>query len=138
MLFATLVLFASFLVGSVSLVLGQVPSPQAKPKLFVISENDCRLLSQHWPRADVTYKPGIGAGGQPVSPADLDGGYSEFNFPNEVTFNLLIKLRDDALLEPEGSVGQVSVDLDSGIVSLNDNALVLEEQTALIAFCQSL
>ena len=84
------------------------------------------------------FKPGIGVGGEPVVPADLPSDYGQFELPREITFDLLIKLRDDDTLEPEGSVGQVSVDLATGLVSLNDRAVATAEQEALVAFCQSL
>ena len=126
------------LIGPLPGALADVPTPHAKPKLLVISEKDCRRLSRHWPRNDVAFKPGFGVDGQPVSPADINGGFGDFNLPPEVSFNLLIRLREGELLEPEGTVGQVSVDLATGVARLNDDALLSKEQQALVAFCQSL
>lgn len=109
-----------------------------------ISPKDCQRLVQHTPSADVAYKPGVDARGNPVTPADLPGS-ARITAPNEITINLTVDLLKEygvasgSPLSPRGeaSVGTVVYDIAAGRLTYNGQVLTEPEQNVLAAACSS-
>jgi hypothetical protein len=109
-----------------------------------IAPEDCRRLVQHRASADVAYKPGVDARGNPVTPADLPG-QARITAPNEITINLTIDVLQqygvpaDSLLAPSGeaSIGTIKYDIGAGKLTYNGQSLSDAEQDALAAACSS-
>jgi len=59
----------------------------------IVSAEDCRQLVEATPDADVAYKPGVDVNGDPVAPADLNGGYPNM-VPDEITIPIGVDLAD--------------------------------------------
>lgn len=108
--------------------------PVGAQEVIAISESDCLFLEKHVPDADVTYRPGIDVNGDPVVPADLNE--QQFELPEVVNFDLLVGLPLDDPLRPEGSVGKVSVNLETAQISLNGRPLSTSQYQAVIAYCK--
>lgn len=110
-----------------------------------ISPADCQRLVQHRPDADVAYKPGVDARGNPVAPADLPG-QARIAVPNEITINLTVDLLrqygvpSTSPLAPRGeaSVGTVTYDIAAGRMTFNGQPLSDPDQAALAAACAGL
>ena len=131
------------LLASVMAVMLSPSLAQDKPGAVVkIAPEDCRRLVQHRPSADVAYKPGVDARGNPVTPADLPG-QARITAPDEITIDLTIDVlarygvSSDSPLAPSGeaSVGTVAYDIASGRMTYNGQALNDPEQEALAAAC---
>lgn len=81
-----------------------------------ISERDCRQLTvKHEPAPDVTYQPGVDVHGNPVAPADLNGG-SQIKLPEVIYIPLEVLIQDrfgipanSVLYEAKAQVGVVEV-----------------------------
>lgn len=80
---------------------------------LTISRDHCVRLVRHVPAADVTYRPGVDVRGNPVVPADLDGGAGivlpkSFAIPLTVDLgrHLGIPLKDDGL-KAEAQLGSI-------------------------------
>ena len=107
----------------------------------VVTKADCSRLVKYVPAPDVTYRPGIDVNGDPVAPADLDGGVSialpeTFVIPIEVDlFDRFGIPADPTNYEGDLVVGEVIVDLD-GRAYFNGQPLQDEEAAALAAKCQ--
>lgn len=52
-----------------------------------ITKRDCRRIIRHQARADVAYKPGVDVRGNPVTPADVSGGFT-LPLPDVFEFNV--------------------------------------------------
>lgn len=115
---------------------------KAASTTVVVTPKDCNRLVQHRASADVAYKPGIDARGNPVTPADLPG-QARITAPDEITINLTIDVLQqygvpaDSLLAPSGeaSIGTVKYDIASGRLTYNGEPLNDPEQDALAAAC---
>jgi len=103
-------------------------------EVIAVSESDCLYLEKHIPDADVTYRPGVDVNGDPVVPADLNG--PQFQMPEVVNFDLLVGLPLEDPLRPEGSIGKVSVNLETAQISLNGQPLSTSQYQAVIAYCK--
>ena len=64
----------------------------AEPPKVRISKKDCKRIIRHQPSADVAYKPGVDVRGNPVTAADVGGGFTipipdvfEFNITKDLT-----------------------------------------------------
>lgn len=66
------------------------PAARAEPVTVTVTREDCARLVPHVPDADVTYQPGVDVNGNPVAPADLDGGL-QLELPKEFSFDLQIQ-----------------------------------------------
>lgn len=115
-------------------VLALLHGPTLAQEVIAVSDSDCSYLEKHIPDADVAYTPGVDVNGDPVVPADLNGGQLEL--PDVVNFDLLVGLSLDDPLMPEGSVGRVSVDLQTSQISLNGQPLSTSQYQAVIAYCK--
>ena len=108
--------------------------PAAAQEVIAVSESDCLYLEKHVPDADVAYTPGVDVNGDPVTPADLNA--PQVALPEIVNFDLLVGLPVDEPLKPEGSVGKVSVNLQTSEVSLNGVPLTSPQYQAVVAYCK--
>lgn len=81
----------------------------AHAETVAVSAADCQKLVAHTPSDDVTFKPGVGAGGKKVAPADLDGGY-QLSIPETIDLQIGVDLADrlalrDARKNPGAQAG---------------------------------
>lgn len=107
----------------------------------------CNRLTVHRPDADVTYQPGVDVDGNPVAPADLDGGYgaraAERALGRGITIDLGLPLerfghfKDQPLGAAEVDLGQVTIAAD-GTVTWNGERLDDPAQNAIAAACARL
>lgn len=107
----------------------------------ILTEADCRRLVKHVPAPDVAYSPGVDVDGDPVVPADLDGGVrielpETFAIPIEVElFERLGIPSDPARFDADLVVGEVTVDIE-GRAYFNGQPLQDEAAAELAAKCQ--
>lgn len=99
-----------------------VPLPGAAPegRIVVTSDTCARLLIEHQPSADATYRPGVDVYGRPVAPADLPSGAPSTGRPLSMT-DLVIDSRrvrglPGARLRGETYVGSVAVMADGTVL----------------------
>ena len=86
---------------------------------LIITDRDCRQLAQYVPSQKVNYVPGEDVYGNPVAPANLEASYASYTPPRSLRYDLRVLLEEDLPLSPEGSVGFVDVDLNTGLISAN-------------------
>src|SRR5690606_14696963 len=82
-------------VGFLSLAVGSIApfGLGAAGSAITVKEGDCRLLVKHVPSPDVAYRPGVDVNGDPVAPADLDGGY-RVALPGTVRIPITVLLQE--------------------------------------------
>lgn len=126
--------------GMVDNPISAPPGPRRKPDIKDgFGPEDCTWLVRHLPvrhvpDPDVAYQPGVDARGNPVAPADLDGGF-QFELPETITASISRRLLGHPNLRQESSLGEVVINLTTGEVSLNGQVLDAEEEEGLVAFC---
>jgi len=115
-----------------------------EPLRIVISKVDCSRLLRHTPSADVAYKPGEGAGGRKVAPADLPGSGADAVpglLPDVLEIPLDIKPFANAAWAKQGlkdtqtSLGTVRYDIAKGSFTVNGQVLGGAEQQELAKAC---
>ena len=105
-----------------------------------VSHDDCARVVRHVPAPDVAYTPGRDVDGNPVVPADLEGGIrieplSEINIP--ITIDLQDRFgipANNDLFEAEAHVGTVT--RADGKTFFNGQKLSSEDEATLIAACR--
>ena len=109
-------------------------------EVIQISRADCRYLVRHQPAPDVAYEPGVDAYGQPVVPADLDGGNS-LDLPDTIVIDVTALLagqfnipEDSPVFKQEARIGIAEV--RNGEVYFNGRPLGSAETRALTAACR--
>lgn len=114
----------------------------AETGTIAIKRADCSSLVKHTPAPDVAYQPGVDVHGDPVAPADLDGGY-QVALPRVVRIPITVLLQDrfnipenSVLYKAEAEIGVAEVDLTDGRVTFNGHELAAPEAQALSAACQ--
>ena len=107
----------------------------------VLSRAECELLTRHVPDADVAYRPGIDAAGQPVVPADLAPPGKAL--PDRIVIDLKRPLGQvpqitapAALAQSDVNLGQIAVDVASGQVLLNGRPVESDVESSMIAACR--
>ena len=107
-----------------------------------ITRADCSQLVKHVPAPDVAYQPGVDVNGNPVAPADLDGGY-QVALPETIVIPITVLLQErfgipanSVLYKGEALIGVASVSLDGEEVTFNGQPLTSPEAQALSAACQ--
>ena len=110
-----------------------------------VTKQQCQALATYRPAAGVNYQPGVDVHGKPVAPADLPGsaGAGTYNLPKTVEFNL--QVNPLSTVQPGAATGQfantalpvghVSVDTQTGAVSLNGQPIGDNQQRALADLC---
>lgn len=110
-------------------------------RTITVTKADCARLVKHVPAPGTTYEPGVDVRGEPVAPADLDGG-GAIELPAAVTIPIEVDLFDrlnlppDRRYEGDARVGTVRVDLESGRARFNGQPLTSEAQAELARKCQ--
>ena len=135
--------------GLACLVLALVPGwapglAAAEDGAVQIRREDCARLVKHVPDPDVTYQPGVDVDGNPVAPADLDGGY-QITLPEVIEIPITVLLQDrfgipanSVLYKGEAEIGVAEVNLDGEKVTFNGQDLTSPEAQALSAACQEI
>lgn len=107
-----------------------------------ITRADCDSLVKHVPAPDVAYQPGVDVNGDPVVPADLDGGY-QVALPAVIRIPITVLLQErfgipanSVLYKGEAEIGVAEVDLNGDRVTFNGQDLTSPEARALSAACQ--
>jgi len=105
-----------------------------------VTRQDCTRLVAHHPDAGVEYKPGTDVHGRYVAPADLPN-QNNLKLPDKIEFDLRLNplayapqnnAPAGAFQNTGTNIGHVEVDLLSGAVKLNGQALD-GEQTRIVA-----
>ena len=124
------------------------PAPKAKPKPaganVRVNGKVCRRAVNHVARDDVTYKAGVDAYGNPVTPADLPGSNFDLDIPDEVSFDLSFNpLKyagnsdlEDTFSDSSTSLGTIRYSLSSGQLTYNGKPLNDDQNAALAAACR--
>lgn len=114
-------------------------APSARAEVAV-SRKDCDWLVHHESAPDVAYQPGVDVHGQPVAPADLNGG-AQLALPDVIYIPLEILIQDrfgipanSVLYEAKAQVGVVEV--RGNQVYYNDQLLNDPETEALADACR--
>jgi hypothetical protein len=107
---------------------------------IAVSRKDCEQLVRHEPSADATYQPGVDVHGNPVAPADLNGG-SQLKLPDVIYIPIEVLIQDkygipanSVLYEAKAQVGVVTV--RGNRVFYEDQELTDPETAALEAVCR--
>jgi hypothetical protein len=122
---------------------GLIPGlASAETGAIEITRADCSRLVKHTPAPDVAYQPGVDVHGNPVAPADLDGGY-QVALPRVIRIPITVLLQDrfgipenSVLYKAEAEIGVAEIDLTDGRVTFNGQDLATAEARALSAACQ--
>ncbi len=115
-----------------------------------VTRDDCAMLQQHHPSADVTYRPGVDVHGKYVAPADLPGTDYSNILPDTIHFDVMANpltyggaASNQALTQVPGRyantampVAHVDVDLRTGDVMLNGQPLSGVQTKALEEACR--
>jgi hypothetical protein len=127
--------------------LGQGLAPRlawAEERAIEITRADCNLLVKHVPAPDVEYQPGQDVYGNPVAPADLDGGY-QVTLPETILIPITVELQErfgipanSVLYKGEAEIGVAEVSLDGERVTFNGQELTSPEARALAVACQEM
>lgn len=117
-------------------------SAAAQDQAITLTRADCSRLVKHVPAADVDFQPGVDVHGNPVAPADLDGGY-QVALPETVRIPITVLLQErfgipenSVLYKGEAEIGVAEVSLDGERVTFNGQELTSAEARALSAACQ--
>jgi hypothetical protein len=105
-----------------------------------ISRQDCDRLVKYLQPAGVEYQPGVDSHGQPVAPADVNGGV-QLQLPDTIVIPIEVLLQDrfhlpanSVLWDAKAQVGTVVVQGDQ--VYFNGQPLKDPETAALEAICR--
>ena len=92
----------------------------------------CQQLTRHVPDADVTYRPGIGANGEHVAPADINASPLNSTLQNQIAIKLYndtaatFGLTSPQIQPPSGPpVNLVQGETEIGYVTFKDNRAYL-------------
>jgi len=83
---------------------------EATPKI-IVTRSACQALVRHAPDEDVAYKPGVDVRGNPVTPADLNGGSNILkSLPKEIEFPVTLDFFEySGIAVPDGMSGEQSI-----------------------------
>lgn len=121
------------------------PSTSAENKAYVTLEN-CRLLTAHSPRDDVTYKAGVDSQGNAVAPADISAPI-DLGLKDKISFLLILDVAkennsSDALKQfeehpgLEGKINLGRIEVVNGKATLDGKSLGGQQQIELSEFCR--
>lgn len=128
-------LFIATLLGGISV------SAIAEEVRLEVSKSDCQRIVKYTPAPDVAYKPGVDVNGNPVAPADLNGG-SQIKIPDQIYINLSLPFKDllknynPKLKNAEVYVGTVEYNLASGKLLYNGQELTDPVKNAIANECR--
>lgn len=123
-------------------------SMASAPKDAYVTVENCRILTQHIPAKDVTYKSGVDIRGKPVKPADLNPA-PDLGLKEKISFRLILDVgsesrADETLPEQfrehpglEGWINMGLITLKEGRVMLDGKPLDQSQHIALTEFCRN-
>jgi len=123
------------------------PSASAETGAFVTIE-DCQILTDHIPDADVTYKGGVDVRGRPVKPADLSPA-PNLGLKDQISFLLILDVAEEnrgnentlkqfqATPGLEGFINLGRIVIKDGRVTLDGKPLAAAHQRQLHVFCRN-
>lgn len=115
-----------------------------QPLRIVITKTDCSRLMRHTPSPDVAYRPGEGANGRKVAPADIPGSGAEAMgnmLPEVLEIPLMVKPLQGKAYATHGvddsnmALGTVRYDVARGTFTYNGEPLGSTEQQELARAC---
>ena len=124
------------------LLLGAAASPAAAQEVLQVSitKADCARLVKHVPAPDAAYQPGVDVYGNPVAPAELNGG-TRIELPETITLDIEVDIFerfgipiDPTQYDPDAEVGEVVY--RNGRFYYNGQPLQDETEAELAARCQ--
>ncbi len=135
-------IFATIIINKILIF----PSVSAEKKAWITVES-CRILTEHIPADDVSYKGGVDVRGKPVKPADLTPT-TDFGLKDRISFLLILDVAKESRpghrppgqftdypgLEGRISLGQILI--RDGKVTLDGKPLAARNRQALTEFCQ--
>ncbi len=135
-------IFATIIINKILIF----PSLSAEKKALVTVET-CRILTEHIPADDVSYKAGVDVRGKPVKPADLVPA-ADFGLKDKISFQLILDVaKENRATENSQSriqnrpgqrgdmyMGQIMV--RDGRVTLDGRPLSGKNRKALYVLCQ--
>ena len=123
---------------------GRAERPQARPKperiRVEVTAALCRRLVRHTPEPGVAYEPGVDVRGDPVAPADIDGGgrdVAERLLDRAIVFDLMLNpllfagnpALADRFPNTDIDLGRIEYDRESGRLT-HDGEPLADPQTA--------
>ena len=121
-------------------VAASLPVATASAAVVAIRADDCAQILRHVPTADVAYQPGVDVDGDPVVPADLNGG-ATIRPPSQIEIPITVELDQrfgipatPGLYKAEAEIGKVTY--KDGQAWFNGQALETQSEAALIAACR--
>lgn len=117
------------------------PGRSEDTRTVTVTKADCARLVKHVQAAGVAYEPGVDVHGEPVAPADVDGGV-DIELPDTVTIPIEVDLFDrlnlppDRRYEGDAQIGVVRFHLEDGQATFDGQPLTSEAQADLARKCQ--
>jgi hypothetical protein len=123
------------------LALAVVPvTAWAQPLTITVIGDECAGATRHVPDADVAYQPDVDVDGEPVAPADVNGG-PRLAVPDSFTIPITVDLAQrfgippvPGLYKAEPNIGTVV--FRDGEAWFNGQRLTADNEAALIAACR--
>ncbi len=117
------------LAGLVWLVL-LAPSAALADGPITVGGDPCESLTSYEPAPDVAYQPGVDAEGNPVAPADLDGGSGSILKPDrEYRVDVTVPLSDVTnTSDGSGAARVADSDVNIGTVTVRDGKVYFDGQ----------
>jgi hypothetical protein len=105
-----------------------------------VSRQDCDRLVKYQEPPGVEYQPGVDAHGEPVVPADLNGG-AQIQLPQTIIIPVEVLLRKYAFIPPGSPLRQSTAELGTLSVTgdqvlYNGQPLTDQDEAALAAACR--
>ncbi|MDE1145718.1 MAG: hypothetical protein PW843_03755 [Azospirillaceae bacterium] len=117
-------------------------SRNAPPKgpTIAVDPAACQWAVNHVPAPDVAYQPGVDVNGDPVAPADLDGGV-RLQMPQRIEIPLTARLanvlpRTTGTVHPRADAYLGLITIDGDQVLFNGQPLTDPAETELAAVCR--
>ncbi|HEY4164710.1 MAG TPA: hypothetical protein VGM59_16705 [Dongiaceae bacterium] len=107
---------------------------------IAVSRQDCDRLVKYQEPPGVEYQPGIDAHGEPVVPADINGG-ANIQLPQTIVIPVEVLIRKYAFIPPGSPLRQSKAEL--GVITVtgdevlyNGQPLTDQDEAALAAVCR--
>jgi hypothetical protein len=136
-------MMARYIILSVSLtasLLGEALLGAPAKADIAITRQDCQYLVRHQPAPDVAYQPGVDVHGNPVAPADLNGG-AQIKLPETIYIPIEVDIgqryhipANSPLWKATAELGTVAITGDQ--VTYNGQPLTPDDNAALVALCR--
>lgn len=106
-----------------------------------VSLDDCKRLTRHKARDDVTYQPGVDVRGKSVTPADVQP-LGAITVPDEIVIDFGLDLAGRygfgaaALFDATAGIATIHYDLATGGLTFNGKPLLSEDARAIERACK--